>query len=531
MRILAYNPGHDGAAVLIENGRLSYALEAEKDDGPRHAMISPTLFVRSLQFREPPDVVAISGFVKGMENVAASSNGVEAGYFDEGPAGKTDSDTLVAGRNVRRFSSSHARSHIMCSYGLSPFPQGQPCYVLIWEGFVGAMYHVDEHVFIRKIGDVLSQPGHRYALLYSLADPTFPVSEHMWPRNDDAGKLMALAGYGRHGAPTYEEQETIEAIMSLDPAKGWLSGPTPKSTLSSSRFCNIGVEAPEFKDLAWQFSAALFDRFYKFAKEHVTPGLPLLISGGCGLNCEWNTQWRQCGLFADVFVPPCPNDSGVALGAAVDALHHYTGQAKIEWSVYAGDPFVEDVTESPHFDCSTLNLSDVCRCLLNGDVIAWVQGRYELGPRALGNRSLLAAPFSAETRDKLNRIKQREAFRPIAPICLEDEFGRHFDHHGPSPHMLYFQRVKSTKLAAITHVDGSARAQSVNDAENSAICALLREFREQSGVAVLCNTSLNFKGRGFINRMSHLFDLARDRGIDGLVVGTRFWKLRWSSGN
>ena len=527
MRILAYNPCHDGAAVLIENGRLSFALESEKDDGQRYDSISPTLFVRSLAITEPPDVVVVSGYIKGARSAKELlRNGTEAGYFDEGPTGTSDSETLFVGRRVRRFSSSHVRSHIMCTYGLSPFPQGQPCYVLIWEGWIGALYHVDEHVVIRKIGDVLSDPGDKYSILYGLADPSLPVSARHWLRGEDAGKLMALAAYGRRDAPTSEQQGLIESIMSWNKLEFVRSGTSPKAALSSSRFCDIGVESQDFKDLAWQFSAALFDRFYLFAKEHVMQGLPLLIAGGCGLNCEWNTHWRQCGLFADVFVPPCPNDSGVALGAAIDALRHYTGRAKIEWTVYAGDPFIEDVAAPPDFSCSALNLSDVCLRLLNGDVIAWVQGRYEIGPRALGNRSLLAAPFSTESRDKLNRIKQRESFRPIAPICLEDEFGLHFDHHGPSPHMLYFQRVKSGQLTAITHVDGSARAQSVNDSQNPEICALLREFREQSGVAVLCNTSLNFKGRGFINRMSHLFEFARESGIDGLVVGTRFWKPR-----
>src|SRR5262249_9014032 len=149
-------------------------------------------------------------------------------------------------------------------------------------------------------------------------------------------------------------------------------------------------------------------------------------------------------------------------------------KAKVKWSVYAGDTFIEDIGESPEFDWVELNLAQVCKNLLSGEIVAWVQGRYEIGPRALGNRSLLAAPFSTESRDRLNIIKQRELFRPIAPICLEEDFQLHFEGVTPSPHMLYFQRVKSAGLSAITHVDGSARAQSVNDAENPRICSLLR---------------------------------------------------------
>lgn len=524
MRILAYNPGHDGAAVLIENGHLRYALEGEKDDGPRHAVLGPTLFVRSLQIAEPPDVIALSGFHRpGMLEAQASNlprDYVEAGYFDEGPGGKIATETLFAGRRIRRFSSSHIRSHIMCSYGLSPFPMGQPCYALIWEGRIGALYYIDEQVAVRKIGDILDQPGAKYHFLYVLADPAG------WKNEEPAGKVMALAAHGRQGPPSAEQQQLIDSIFSLNIFSTAILSTSGKSKFRSSRFYDVGVESQDFKDIALQFSAALFDHFYRYASEHVRPGLPLLIAGGCGLNCDWNSQWRQCGLFSDVFVPPCANDSGVALGAAIDAMHHYTGNAKIEWTVYAGDSFIDDVTDSPDFDVSALDLSDVCRRLLDGQVIAWVQGRYEIGPRALGNRSLLAAPFSNKARDKLNQIKQRESYRPIAPICLEEDFGLHFEPGDPSPHMLYFQRVKSKELAAITHVDGSARAQSVNETENPQMHALLHEFKRQSGFSVLCNTSLNFKGHGFINRMSHLLLYAREHGVDGLVVGNRFWKFK-----
>ncbi len=533
MRILAYGSGHDGSIVSLEDGRLSYSIESEKDSEPRYMRISPTLFLRSLQFSEPPDVVAQGLMFKAstmwswsrvVDNASLGQVLIETGYADETHAGKNDSETVFAGRRVRYFSSSHVRSHIMCGYGLSPFPQGQPCYALIWEGLLGGLYYVDEQLLIRKVGDVLDGPGGKYSFLYALADPSVHESSRYWERLEDAGKLMALAAYGRRGEPTQEERETIELILSLGNFELRASRIPVKSKLSNSKYFNIGVETQELKDLAWQLSNALFDRFYHFAHEHVRQKVPLLISGGCGLNCEWNTQWQQCGLFSDVFVPPCANDSGIGIGAAIDAQHHYTGSAKVNWSVYAGEPFVEDVIESDEFEPVTLNLAEICKRLLNEQVIAWVQGHYEMGPRALGNRSLLAAPFSPATRDRLNRIKQREPFRPIAPICLEEDFTQLFDHHGPSPYMLHFQRVKSAALGAVTHVDGSARAQSVNDRQNPLICDLLREFRRQSGVAVLCNTSLNFKGFGFINRLSHLFAFARERSIDGLVVGTRFWR-------
>nr|WP_234326049.1 carbamoyltransferase C-terminal domain-containing protein [Streptomyces sp. NRRL S-495] len=143
-------------------------------------------------------------------------------------------------------------------------------------------------------------------------------------------------------------------------------------------------------------------------------------------------------------------------------------------------------------------------------------------PRALGNRSILAAPFTEETTARLNRIKQRESYRPIAPICLEQEAGRWFGGGLPDPYMLYFSRVESADLRAVTHVDGTARTQTVDPAANPAMGELLTAFGELTGFSVLCNTSLNYSGRGFINRSSDLIAYGELHGLDGYVVNDVF---------
>ncbi|WP_116810502.1 carbamoyltransferase C-terminal domain-containing protein [Steroidobacter cummioxidans] len=522
MKILAYNAGHDGSAVLLQDETLRFCLEAEKDSGSRHALISPNLFIRSLELAGLPDAIAISGWHSRSNDLIARS---DASYMGTGSESLVQAMTTLMGKSIAVFHSSHERSHIMCSYGLAPFPQGQPCYVLVWEGKIGAFYYVDEQVRIHPVGEVLAEPGSKYAFLYGLADPTVP----MFPtsvRMEDAGKLMALAAHGAERVPSNAESELIQAVMSMPSVYGGSHFKAHKAKFKSSPFCNVGLRSQEFKDVAWQFSAALFDRFLSFARTHLQRKLPLLIAGGCGLNCDWNSKWLDCGLFEDVFVPPCTNDSGVALGAAIDAAHAHIGRAKVDWNVYAGEEFVDDLGAKLDVSSVPLNLDDVCRQLRDGAVIAWVQGRYEMGPRALGNRSLLAAPFSAETRDRLNHIKQREEFRPIAPICLQEDFQKHFQSsRAASPHMLYFQRVMSSSLAAITHVDGSARAQTVTSEDNPRMHDLLLRFRQLTGYGVLCNTSLNFKGAGFINRMSDLIAYARERELDGFVVGERFYML------
>jgi hydroxymethyl cephem carbamoyltransferase len=162
--------------------------------------------------------------------------------------------------------------------------------------------------------------------------------------------------------------------------------------------------------------------------------------------------------------------------------------------------------------------------LAAGRIVAWVQGRWEIGPRALGNRSILAEPYTVATRHRLNGIKQRESYRPIAPCCRIEDVAAVFDEGFDDPHMLFFQKVRSKALQAVTHVDGSARVQTVSAQSNSALHQLLTAFAECWGVGVLCNTSLNFKGTGFINRMSDLVRFCELRGISDMVVGDNWFR-------
>lgn len=162
-------------------------------------------------------------------------------------------------------------------------------------------------------------------------------------------------------------------------------------------------------------------------------------------------------------------------------------------------------------------------------ILGWVNGRYEIGPRALGNRSILAAPFRESTRIRLNEIKQREQFRPIAPVCLEEDAARWFACDHASPYMLYTYRVGTAALAAVTHVNKTARIQTVSSTTNQNLYNLLIAFKARTGYGVLCNTSLNFKGRGFINRIDDLSSYTIKYDLDGFVVEGRSYILKSSS--
>jgi hydroxymethyl cephem carbamoyltransferase len=300
--------------------------------------------------------------------------------------------------------------------------------------------------------------------------------------------------------------------------------PLDKAALKDSPLYNAGVHTPLVHRAAAHLSDRLFDRFLELARRQLPAGLPLLISGGCGLNCEWNRRWAECGHFSDVFVPPCTNDSGSAIGAALDAQFTLGGPRRLEWDVYAGQEFEVDAEPGADWERTRLDHDALSGAITDGAVVAWVQGGAEIGPRALGHRSLLASPLRAETKDLLNRIKQREDYRPIAPACLLEEQPRWFDDDRDDPYMLFFANVTTDALPAVTHVDGTARVQSVGPSGDPRFRALLEAQSRRTGYGVLCNTSLNFKGLGFINRSADLFFYCERKGIDHAVIEDAWYR-------
>jgi len=522
VNILSYNPDHDGAIAYLKGAHLVFSIEAEKNSNWRHSPISSRGVFDALgELDEFPDVICTGGWWP--QDHYEYLHGPHVQY-----RGVSKSDVIVdqrrlLGRPVHYFSSSHERSHLLCAFGLSTLPKGTPFYALVWEGEIGAFYEIDSALNITLLADVLNQVGNRYAILYGLADPTFP-KDGRYPRVEDAGKLMALASFSKRSTPSPEERKLLEFL---------LEGPRRELSayhdLEKSRHYNVGVDDPDFRNFAGIYSDKIFDVFYQFAQANMRKRLPLVIAGGCGLNCDWNTKWKETELFAEVFVPPVANDSGSAIGTAIDAQFHFTGNPKIDWNVYSGLRFITSGSfDVSRYDVYETNYEMIADMLANDLILGWVNGNYEIGPRALGNRSILAAPFHEGIRVRLNEIKQREQFRPIAPVCLEEEAARWFGCDHASPFMLYTHRVRTEALAAVTHVNGTARIQTVSSLSNRDLYELLVAFKARTGYGVLCNTSLNFKGRGFINKISDLSEYALKHNLDGFVVERRTYLLKSS---
>jgi len=260
----------------------------------------------------------------------------------------------------------------------------------------------------------------------------------------------------------------------------------------------------------------------------------LSLSGGYALNCPTNSHLMNKFGFKGLLIPPCANDGGQSLGTALYAFHKKTDGIfyfKLE-SPYYGDqssedelsdiiqrpenaPFIESVSE--------LNLEQVVTDL-HQQPIVWFNGRAEIGPRALGNRSILGDPRNPETKTILNEIKQRQWWRPVAPMVLEEKVQGWFEEARPSPFMLETFKIHDSKLQlipAVAHLDGSARIQTVNLYQNPIIHELIEMFESNTGVPMLCNTSLNDKGEPIIDRIEEAINFCLRKQIKIAYINQR----------
>src|SRR5690242_4661738 len=289
------------------------------------------------------------------------------------------------------------------------------------------------------------------------------------------------------------------------------------------------------KDLARSLQYVLEEILMdKLAYLHELTGMEnLCMAGGVALNCVANGRIKREGPFKRLFVQPAAGDSGGALGAAAIAYKQRTNGAGKSLTLnhaYLGPAFTSDevasLVESTGIKAQDFRgrevelIEGVAQRLAAGKIIGWFQGRMEFGPRALGARSILADPRGDKTQDRINSIiKQRESFRPFAPAVLEDRAAAHFDLDHPSRYMLETCQVTSPiRLPAITHVDGSARVQTVDEETNPRFARLLRTFERLTGCPILLNTSFNLNYEPIVCTPADALICFIRSGLDALVL-------------
>jgi len=269
------------------------------------------------------------------------------------------------------------------------------------------------------------------------------------------------------------------------------------------------------------------------------PSENLCLAGGVALNCVANGKILKEGLFKRIFIQPASGDAGGAIGAASYAYFEALGNEKcgsVMDNVYLGPEFSNDEIKAfleknnkqstgpllvyRYIDDAEL-FNTVADLINDNAVIGWFQGRMEFGPRSLGNRSILADARKRENWQRVNlKIKHRESFRPFAPSVLAEEAEEYFDlGNHESPYMLLVAQVKDDTVPAVTHVDKSARIQTVTSGENSRYYNLLRTFYKKTGCPVMVNTSFNVRGEPIVCTLEDAFNCFTNTEMDYLVLG------------
>ncbi|MFI7582400.1 carbamoyltransferase [Kocuria sp. M1N1S27] len=367
---------------------------------------------------------------------------------------------------------------------------------------------------------------HRQALPESLGLLYESLTDHLgFLRSSDEFKVMALASYG--------EPRFLPELRELVRAKGdgGFCAQAPDWTRFAPRRIDDGTWGGDHADLAASVQAVVEEVLVDLATwlHEQTGDRVLTMAGGTALNCVANSRiWRETP-FEEVWVQPASGDSGTALGAALHLAQEAGELGAPQPTAALGRSWSDDelaqwlTTAQVPFTTPEDLAGEVADILAEDGVIAWFDGRSEFGPRALGRRSLLANPMRAENLERLNDVKGREQFRPVAPMVLEERAAEIFGGGPmPSPFMLFVHDVAPEwreRIPTVTHVDGTARIQTVTDEDNAGIAALLRAFDERTGVPVVVNTSLNTAGRPMVDDPRDALELFGSAPVAALVLG------------
>jgi len=357
-----------------------------------------------------------------------------------------------------------------------------------------------------------------------------------WMKGEE-WKVMGLAPYGRLDEEVYAQLKRILRVrgLGLEHPRGQLF--PALDALMAKRYTPGGGTIGKVADLAftgqYYFAEVLAEVLTNFHASY--PAEKLALAGGCALNSSFNGQILARTPYSQVFIPPAPADDGTALGAAWLAFrdnHRGFGfpRAPSTLSPYLGSSLSEEAVErlARYADgLSVRHLPDsICeetaQLLASGKLVAWVQGRAEFGPRALGNRSILADPRDPGMKDRINaRVKFREEYRPFAPSILHEHGPEYFENYRETPYMelaLRFREEAKARVPAVVHVDGTGRLQSVNAAWNPRFHRLLTAFYQETGVPVLLNTSFNIMGKPIVHSVEDAIAVFMTSGLDALVI-------------
>ncbi len=381
---------------------------------------------------------------------------------------------------------------------------------------------------------------------YSLGAFYQAISMHLgFKLIEGPGKLMALASFGNPNGEMYKQLQSLFTYENNGKYRFDMSyfsyHYSRKSGVSKKFTAKFGPSKNETGnwsqselDLAASAQRIVEELFLHMGThlKKITQSENICLAGGVALNSVANGKLVQSGLFKNIFIQPAAGDSGTSLGSAFYYNHQILKRTRkfVMKTAFLGHNFPREEYEK-ELQKSQLNYIDLgeniysttAKILNRNYIVGWFQGAMEYGPRALGNRSILASPFPKDMKDTINnRIKFRESFRPFAAIVNEEECGNYFTHDLPNPYMLLVYGVKKEYqqlMPAITHVDGTVRIQTVNEKENPSMRKLLNEFKALTGHPVVLNTSFNIKAEPIVCSPKDAVQSFVNSDLDYLIMG------------
>lgn len=553
---------HDVSACLLRDGEIAFAIAKERitrekhDTGFFQEAIDYCLKAEGISL-DDVSLVVRNCYVLPVEDLEARLAYEDVPEFlDPDERKRAATSSLYLPKSDHVVTLSHHLAHAYSAFAVCPFEDGV---VMIVDGvgnyaadvreagqltedvnplaresesyysFQGSMLKTLKKVWLEPVRGFLSDefffmPG--LGALYSR------VSAYIFADWNKCGEVMGLAPYGRPDRikplMRMEGDELVVPEWTAEFDRPWL----PDVDDEWEESANVRY----WEDVAWRIQDDTETVLLARAKwlRETTGAKNLCIAGGVGLNCVANGRIAREAGFENVWIQPASGDDGIAIGCAY--YGHLQLQKKERAFVmnhaYLGRPYPDKEVEAAlnvgmtRLETTARRSDDVCseaaRLLSEGRVLGWFQGRSEFGPRALGNRSIIADPRTPEMKDTLNkRVKHRQAFRPFAPIVLAERANEIFEGDEDSPYMLIAKRVRpewQNRIPAIVHVDGTARVQTVCPETNERLYQLLKAFEALTGVPVLLNTSFNVKGEPIVETPRDAVECFLSTGIDDLVL-------------
>lgn len=533
MRVLGINAVfHDPSAVLVVDGKIVAAAEEERFSRRKHG--KPCVPFSTWELPEKSarwclefagiapselDAIAYSYDPRlapetGDDLVALEYEGLRTFYVRRVPGFLATAFPGFRAERTRYVA--HHVAHAASAYLAGPH---RSCAVIVLDGRGEGSSYLAGHAVDGRLRIVETQPlPHSLGLRYE------DLTVHLgFQRSSDEYKIMALAAYGR---PRYlAELRTLMYVTE----RGFVAPP-----FDFARFCPPHRDGDEFSSEEADLAASVQTRLQEVllelaARLHAETGEEALVmAGGVALNCVANSYLAERGPFRRVWVQPAAGDAGTALGAALYVARELGDEIEPMTTAALGRGW-SDLEIEAQLGLLPLDArrpgdvaEAVAELLAEDGIVGWFQGRSEFGPRALGHRSLFAHPGYAANLTRLNDVKGREQFRPVAPMVLASRAAEIFEGPLPSPYMLFTHRVRGpwiARLPAVTHIDGSARIQTVDEETEPVLARMLRAFERRTGLPVVVNTSFNTAGRPMVDEPRDALECFGSAPLDGLALG------------